>query len=166
MDVITPTPGATMQHLDGFPVAEDLPDQVRAALMTDSADQLREHLARDIVGWLTTVAPDGRPQTAVISFLWDGAGIIFYSKPNTAKIRNIALNRMVSFHLNCDPYGDHVVVLEGVAMVDPGIARSDVHPEYSEKYRGPLGHWEMDERQTADDFSVPIRIRPTRIRHW
>lgn len=155
-----------MDQRDGFPIADHLPDQVRKVLLAEDSAQVRERLTRDIVGWLTTVSPDGRPQTAVISFLWDGHGIFFYSQPNTAKIRNIALNRAVSFHLDCDPYGDHVVVVEGTARVDRDIARSDVHPEYAEKYREPLRHWQMDERQTADEFSVPIRIRPTRIRTW
>ena len=30
----------------------------------------------------------------------------------------------------------------------------------------PLEHWGMDEKQTADEFSVPIRIIPERIRSW
>jgi PPOX class probable F420-dependent enzyme len=151
---------------DAFTASDDLPQRVRDALLADDAAHLREHLVRDIVGWLTTVAPDGRPQTAVISFLWDGEGILFYSKPGTPKVRNIALNRAVSFHLNCDAYGDRVVVIEGTARVVPDEARSDVHPAYRAKFREPLAHWEMDERQTADDFSVPIRIRPDRIRTW
>ena len=32
------------------------------------------------------------------------------------------------------------------------------------KYREPLAHWGMDEATTARDFSLPIRIRPTRMR--
>ncbi|HSG86744.1 MAG TPA: pyridoxamine 5'-phosphate oxidase family protein, partial [Candidatus Limnocylindrales bacterium] len=117
VDVTAPTSETTVDQRDGFPIADDLPDQVRKVLLAEDSAQVRERLTRDIVGWLTTVSPDGRPQTAVISFLWDGHGILFYSQPNTAKIRNIALNRAVSFHLDCDPYGDHVVVVEGTARV-------------------------------------------------
>ena len=125
-----------------------------------------EHLASDVVGWLTTVAADGRPRTAVISFLWDGEGILFYSRPDTPNVRNIAANGAVSFHLNCDPYGDHVVVIEGRAQVVPLEKRSDVHPAYAAKYREPLARWGMDERETADDISLPIRIHPERVRLW
>jgi PPOX class probable F420-dependent enzyme len=127
---------------------------------------VREHLVHDVVGWLTTVAPDGRPQTAVISFLWDGDGILFYSRPDTPKIRNIGTHSAVSFHLNCDPYGDHIVVIEGTAAVAPHEPRSDKHRAYVAKYRGPYAHWGMDERATADEFSVPIRVYPDRIRYW
>ena len=149
---------------DDFPVSDGLPDRVRHVQLDDGAAAVREHLAGDIVGWLTTIAPDGRPQTSVISFLWDGEGILFYSKPDTPKVRNIALHPAVSFHLNCDAYGDHYVVVEGTARVVPDEERSDTHPTYRAKYEQPLEHWKMDEKETADEFSVPIRIRPERIR--
>ena len=149
-----------------LPLGPGLPEPVRAALVGDGAADAREHLASDVVGWLTTVAADGRPQTSVISFLWDGEGILFYSRLDTPKVRNIAARPFVSFHLNCDPYGDHVVVVEGRAQVVPNERRSDVHPEYAAKYREPLAHWGMDERKTADEFSLPIRIHPERVRSW
>lgn len=133
---------------------------------TDEGRLALEHLREDTVGWFTTVAPDGRPQSSVISFLWDGETILFYSKPDTPKLRNLAANRRVCFHLNCDPYGDHTVVIEGRAVIDETAAPSDVHPEYRAKYRAPLEHWGMDEAETARGFSVPIRIIPERFRVW
>ena len=50
---------------------------------TEGGRLAEQHLRDDIVGWFTTVAPDGRPQSSVISFLWDGETILFYSKPDT-----------------------------------------------------------------------------------
>lgn len=147
-----------------FPLGPGLPEAVRGTLVGADAAPTREQLASDVVGWLTTVAADGRPQTSVISFLWDGEGILFYSRPDTPKVRNIAANGAVSFHLNCDPYGDHVVIIEGRAQVVPLEKRSDVHPAYAAKYHEPLAHWGMNERETADDFSLPIRIHPERVR--
>jgi PPOX class probable F420-dependent enzyme len=149
-----------------LPLGPGLPDPVREAFSKADAGSAREHLANDVVGWLTTVAADGRPQAAVIPFLWDGDGILFYSRPDTPTVRNVAARPLVSFHLNCDPYGDHVVVIEGRAEVVPLEKRSDVHPTYSAKFREPLAHWGMDERQTADEFSLPIRIHPERVRAW
>ena len=149
-----------------FPLGPGLPDDVRSALLGADGAVAREQLAGDVVGWLTTVAADGRPQASVISFLWDGDGILFYSRPDTPKVRDIAANGAVSFHLNCDPYGDHVVIIEGRAQVVPLELRSDVHPAYAAKYREPYAHWGMDARATADDFSLPIRIHPERVRPW
>ena len=149
------TPGAA---------TEPTANRVRETLAADSAAWAREHLEKDVVGWLTTVAADGRVQSSPISFLWDGETILFYSKPNTPKLRNIAAHPAVSFNLNSDPYADHMLVMEGTARVDETAQPSDVHPAYAAKYHEPLAHWEMDEAETAREFSVPIRITPVRIR--
>jgi len=134
------------------------------ALARDDAVWAREHLERDVVAWLTTVAPDGRVQSSLISFLHDGAGVFFYSQPNTLKLRNIGHSPLVSFHLQSDPYGDHSLIIEGTAEVDKTIPPLDAHGRYMAKYREPHEHWGLDFTQTALDFSVPIRIRPTRVR--
>ena len=139
-------------------------DPLAAALAKDDAGWAREHLETDVVAWLTTVSPSGQPQTSVISFLHDGATILFYSKPDTPKVRNLGASALVSFHLQSDPYGDHALIVEGTAAIDPSIPRSDVLPAYRAKYAEPLAHWGMDEADTAREFSVPIRIRPTRVR--
>jgi PPOX class probable F420-dependent enzyme len=135
-----------------------------AALARDDAVWAREHLERDVVAWLTTVAPDGRVQSSVISFLHDGADLFFYSQAKTPKLRNIAHLPLVSFHLQSDPYGDHSLIIEGTAVIDATIPPLDVHERYRAKYTEPHAHWGRDFTQTALDFSVPIRIRPTRVR--
>lgn len=135
-------------------------------LATPAGVWAAEHLVSDVVGWLTTVAADGRIQSSPISFLWDGRSILFYSKPATPKLRNIAAHPQVSFNLNSDPYADHTLVIEGIAAVDDAALLSDVHPAYAAKYHAPLAHWEMDEAQTAREFSVAVRITPVRIRAW
>ena len=139
-------------------------DPIATALGRDEASWAREHLERDIVGWLTTVSADGTPKPTIISFFWDGDSILFYSKPDTLKLRNIARSPTVSFHLGTDPFGDHALIIEGIAEIDPATPPSNVHPSYRDKYREPLAHWEMDEAETARDYSVPIRIRPRRVR--
>ena len=139
-------------------------EPLAAALAGDEAGWAREHLERDVVGWLTTVSPDGRPQSSVISFLHDAGTILFYSRPGTPKLRNIAADPFVSFHLQSDAYGDHYLIVEGRAAIDPGTPPSDVYPPYQRKYVEPLRHWSMDEAETARDFSVPIRITPVRVR--
>ena len=139
-------------------------DPLTAALARDDADWAREHLERDVVAWLTTVARDGRVQSSLISFLLDGADLFFYSQPNTPKLRNIAHSPLVLFHLQSDPYGDHSLIIEGTAVIDATIPPLDVHERYRAKYGEPHAHWGLDFTQTALDFSVPIRIHPTRVR--
>jgi PPOX class probable F420-dependent enzyme len=135
-----------------------------AALAGDDAAWAREHLEHDVVAWLTTVAPDGRVQSSLISFLRDGADLFFYSQPGTPKLRNIAHSPLVSFHLQSDPYGDHSLIIEGTAVIDGTIPPLDDHERYRAKYREPHAHWGLDFTSTARAFSVPIRILPTRVR--
>jgi PPOX class probable F420-dependent enzyme len=134
------------------------------ALHREGAEWAREHLEQDVVGWLTTIAPDGRPQTSVISFLYEDGTILTYSKPDTPKLRNIEHSPKVSFNLQSDPYGDHYLVIEGTAAIDPSVPPSDRHPVYHAKFLEPHAHWEMDVADVARDFSVPLRITPTRVR--
>jgi PPOX class probable F420-dependent enzyme len=140
------------------------PGKLETALKRDAAGWAREHLADDVVGWLTTVAPDGTPQSSVVSFLWEGETILVYSQPDTPKLRNIARSPMVSFNLQSDPYGDHMLIIEGTAAEDLAVPPSDEHAAYAAKYREPLEHWGMGEAETARDFSVAIRITPRRVR--
>jgi PPOX class probable F420-dependent enzyme len=145
-------------------MTEPTAERVREALEADSAAWARQHLAEDVVGWLTTVAADGRVQTSPVSFLWDGQTVLIYSSPAAPKIRNIAANPRVSFGLNTDEYGDHILVLEGTAEVDAAAPLWSDNPAMVAKFSEPLKHWELDLAETSRDFSAAIRIRPTRMR--
>ena len=70
-------------------------ERIRKALEAESAAWARRHLAADVVGWLTTVAADGRVQSSPVSFLWDGETVLVYSKPDAPKIRNTGPIRCV-----------------------------------------------------------------------
>ena len=139
-------------------------DPLTAALQRPAAAWAREHLDGDVVGWITTVAPDGRVQSSPISFLVEGGDLFFYSQPDAPKVRNIEHSPRVSFHLQADPYADHWLSIEGIAQADESIPPMDVHERYLSKYTEPHAHWGLDFTNTARDFSLPIRIRPTRVR--
>ncbi len=124
----------------------------------------REHLAGDIVGWLTTVAPDGTPQSSVIAFLWNDESVLLYSQPGALKVRNIAAHPRVAFHLQCDPFGKHLLTLEGIAAPDHTAAAGEAWAAYLDKNRDAFGQWGMDPAEARREYSLPIRIRPTRIR--
>jgi PPOX class probable F420-dependent enzyme len=121
---------------------------------------------RDVVAWLTTVAPDGTPQTSVICFLWDGETILVYSEPDKPKMRNISANPRVGFNLNCDEYGDHWVAIEGTAAVDESVSPSDRNDAWMAKHAEPYRHWGMDPHETAATWSAALRITPTKVRVW
>ena len=139
-------------------------DPLTEVLRRDDTDWAREHLEGDVVGWLTTVAADGMPQSSVIAFLWEDATILTYSVPDKPKLRNIGRSPLVSFHLQSDPFGDHMLIIEGPAEEDPAVPPWNINPAFQAKYREPLAHWGLDENETARAYSVPLRIRPRRVR--
>ncbi len=57
-------------------------------------------LREELIVWLTTVRADGQPQTSPVWFLWDGETFLIYSRPDAARLRNIAANRRVSLNLD------------------------------------------------------------------
>ena len=49
-------------EVDDVPVGPGLPETVHLVLAADDAAAARARLANDVVGWLTTIAADGRPR--------------------------------------------------------------------------------------------------------
>ena len=81
--------------------------------------RLAAQLDDELVGWLTTVSPDGQPQSSVVWFLRDGDDLLVYSKPDAGKLRNIVANPNVAFNLRGDELGDSMATFEATAsMVD------------------------------------------------
>jgi PPOX class probable F420-dependent enzyme len=119
-------------------------------------------LASDRIGWLTTVTPEGQPQTFPIWFLWDEGELLIYSDRRAKRNANIASNPRVSLHLNDNGSGGEVVIVEGEARVDPATPQVPGHRAYLEKY----GEWITDylgsPEEMATIYNVPLRIRPTR----
>lgn len=144
----------------------NLPDSVRASLAKASADWALRHLAEDIVGWLATVAPDGRVQASPVAFLWDGESVLVYSAPDALKVRNVDAHPQVSFQLNCDDYGDRSLIIEGVAEVDAAAPAWIDNAAMVAKYHGHMAHWNLEEAENSRQMSAAIRIHPTRIRAW
>jgi PPOX class probable F420-dependent enzyme len=137
----------------------------------DESTAFGRHAARrlreEIIGWLTTVSPAGRPQPVPVWFLWDGdRSILLYSRPGTRKLANIAANPKVSLNLDSDGIEADIVVVWGEMRVSDDPPAHEV-PEYSEKYRGRIAalSWKTPDVFAAD-FSVPLRIEITRIHGW
>ena len=123
-----------------------------------------ERLATDMIGWLTTVTPDGQPQTFPIWFLWeDGEALIFSDKRAKRNI-NIAANPRVTLHLNDNGKGGDIVVLEGEARVDDQTPPVPEHAAYLAKYGDWIAQFLTSADEMASIYNVPIRIRPTRGR--
>jgi len=137
----------------------------------DESTEFGAHAARrlreEIIGWLTTVTPDGQPQPIPVWFLWDGdRSILLYSRPDKRKLANIAANPRVSLNLDSDGIDADIVVVWGEIQPSDDPPADEV-PEYVEKYRGRIAALEWKTPDVfAQDFNVPLRLDVTRIHGW
>jgi PPOX class probable F420-dependent enzyme len=131
---------------------------------TPFGERARRRLRDEMVAWLTTTSDDGTPQPVPVWFLWDGAGsFLIYSKPGTAKLRNIAERPRVSLNLDGNGVGGDVVVVLGSGAVsdDPP---ADALPGYAEKYAAFIARNGWTPESFAAEYSVPLRVTATRLR--
>lgn len=138
--------------------------------MLDPSKEAHAHADRRLrseqVAWLTTVRADGQAQSTPVWFLWDGDTFLVYSQPDAQKVRNLAANPRVSLHLNDDGEGDDVVTFEGQATVEPDTPRADRVDGYLAKYQEAITALGYEPGPFARTYSMPIRVRPTRVRVW
>ncbi len=137
-------------------------------MVFDSGSEADAHaLARlrtDMIGWLTTVTPDGQPQTFPIWFLWEDGEALVFSDKRAKRNLNITHNPRVTLHLNDDGKGGDVVVIEGEARVDQATPQVPDHAAYLAKYGAWITDYLTSAEEMATIYNVPLRIRPTRGR--
>jgi len=133
---------------------------------TEFGAHAAKRLREEVIGWLTTVTPEGAPRPIPVWFLWDGdRSILLYSRPEKRKLRNIAANPNVSLNLDSDRVNADIVICWGTIRVSDDPPANAV-PEYVEKYAGPIARLGWTPDSFAADFSVPLRIAVTRIHGW
>ncbi len=135
-------------------------------MIIDAASPAGQRLAADLIGWLTTVSAAGRPQPSPVWFLWRGADILVYSLADTARVRNIAANPLVSLNLDGNGVGGDIVIVEGEAAIDGDAPPAAEVPEYVAKYAERFAAYGWTPEWFASRYPVAIRIRPTRLRTW
>ncbi|HEX5827965.1 MAG TPA: TIGR03667 family PPOX class F420-dependent oxidoreductase [Candidatus Limnocylindrales bacterium] len=131
---------------------------------SDADRHALERLERDMIGWLTTVTPDGQPQTFPIWFLWQDGEALIYSDRRAKRNDNIRANPRVSLHLNDNGKGGDVVILEGEARIDDTRPGPHENEAYVAKYGEWIGAYLSSPEEMATIYNVPVVIRPTRGR--
>ena len=123
-------------------------------------------LRAELVVWLITVSADGSPVPTPVWFWWDGEVVLVYSQREKPKLRHIAANPRVSVAMRTDELGDEITVLAGEAVVDTSIPSAAEHDGYRQKYADLIARLGADPESFAGEYSVPIRITPTKLRQW
>ena len=130
------------------------------------SDKIRRRLEDEVVIWMTTVDADGKPQTSVVWYWWDGSEFLIYSLDPTARLRNLATNPHVSLNLDGNGRGGDVVTIEAIATLDPEAPSAADMDEYVRKYRHRMDRGWGGPQGFADKYPTTIRVRPTRVREW
>jgi PPOX class probable F420-dependent enzyme len=129
--------------------------------------RVADQLQRELIGWLTTVSPANVPQPSPVWFHWGGGDTIaIFSKPNTPKLRNIASNPKVAFHLDSHARGEQITILTGTASIvadAPSVLES---PDYLAKYQADLLIIGSSPEQMSEEYSTPIIITIDRLRGY
>ena len=132
-------------------------------LSAEKGAHIDDRLRTDLILWLGTVRPDGRPHLVPIWFLWEGSTILLFSIPKNQKIYNLRQNNRVIVALDDTYEGDDVVTLEGTAELLNDPAVTPLMPAYVAKYAGELAEIDSDAEKMAAEYSQAIRITPTRF---
>ena len=131
---------------------------------TEFGQRAERRLHEEKLAWLTTVDAKGTPQPIPVWFLWDGAdSVLIYSRADTPKLRAIERNPRVSLNLDGNGSGGDIVVAVGDAAVTDDPPAHEL-PDYVEKYAPLIERNRWTPESFAAEYSVPIRIRVTRIR--
>ena len=125
-------------------------------------ERIERHLADDLIAWLTTVTPTGRPAPRPVWFVWDGAAIIIYSLNNGAKLRHIQANNQVAVHFNTTADGGDVVVISGRAELVPDAPAPTQFPGLLDKYAATIEQMGQTPQWYDDEYGVGLRVNPER----
>ncbi|MGC2485018.1 MAG: TIGR03667 family PPOX class F420-dependent oxidoreductase [Acidimicrobiales bacterium] len=128
-------------------------------------DYVERRLASNLMAWLTTVRPNGQPETVPVWFyVRDDETVLLYSRPGAVKLRNIAINPRVTLVLDVTDIGRDVIRLEGIDQVAHDHAVATAVPGYVAKYLERMSALLGSPERFAEDFSVAIVIVPATLR--
>ena len=139
--------------------------KLTAHLPPADRERVEARLRSNLIAWLTTVRPDGQPVSVPVWFLLlDDETILLYTRPDKAKLTNIAANPRVSFTLDVTDIGRNIVRIEGTARPAGHQPAASDHPAYLAKYTERMAALFDTPEQFAALFSMPLIITPARLR--
>jgi PPOX class probable F420-dependent enzyme len=138
--------------------------KLTAKLTEDRRAHVEGRLSSNLMAWLTTVRPDGRPDSVPVWFLLrSDETVLVYSEPGKVKLRNISRNSQVSLGLDVTDLGRDIIRIEGTAALAAGFPAADQVPEYVVKYTERIGALFGTAEQFAARYSEALLITPRRL---
>jgi PPOX class probable F420-dependent enzyme len=133
-------------------------------LSTEFGQRVQRRLNEERIIWFITISESGVPQPRPVWFLWDGASFLMYSRPNTFKLQHIRNNPHVALHLDGNRMGGDIVVFTGEAEIAKDVPPADQVTPYVEKYQDGMEGLNMTPEAFGKAYSVPIRVKPLKLR--
>lgn len=133
---------------------------------SDFGTRVRARLRAEQLIWFTTVGANGAPQPNPVWFLWeeDTDAVLIYNATNAARLDHVAVRPRVALNFQANAGGGDVMVLTGLAEQALDVPPVDRHETYLAKYAEGIKSLGSDAEKFARDYSVPLRIRITRVR--
>jgi PPOX class probable F420-dependent enzyme len=128
--------------------------------------RVRTRLRDERLIWFTTTADDGTPQPNPVWFLWDGDSdaVLIYNANGAKRLEHVAVRPRVSLNFEADDNGGDVVVFAGVAEQALDTPPPNEHEAYVTKYTDAIAGLGLAAEQFAQRYSVPLRVRLTKVR--
>jgi PPOX class probable F420-dependent enzyme len=134
---------------------------------TEFGQKVMRHIDAEYFIWFTTVSTDLTPQPRPVWFIWQEDSFLIFSKPGAFKVAHVKEHPNVSLHFNTDEKADEdVIVFVGVAEIDASAPPAYEVPAYVEKYKGGMAELGSTPEKFSREYSVAIRVRPTKLRGW
>jgi len=121
-----------------------------------------QRLRENIIIWLSSLRPDGRPHTVAVWFLWDGEQVLIFSKPNQ-KVSNLRQHAQVTLALDNTNLGADPIVIDGTAELFDDPAINTTLPAYVAKYGERIKRIGYTPETMSQAYSQAIRITPTKF---
>ena len=132
--------------------------------MFEDKPHARARLDEAVVIWLTTVTPDGQPQSSPVWFIVEGEELVVFSRDNVPRVRNIAANPRVAVNLDTQDEGEDALTMEAEVRIDTMSPPASEVTAYLAKYAARIAGHGWTAESFARDYPISLRIRPTRVR--
>ena len=134
---------------------------------TELGRKAKRYLEEEYIIWFTTVSADLTPQPRPVWFIWEDSSFLIFSRPDAHKVTHVQGHPNVALHFNTDATGDQdVIVFLGRAQIVSDALPAHEIPAYFEKYRTGMADLNMTPGEFSREYSVAIRVTPTKVRGW
>ncbi|MDP9027614.1 MAG: TIGR03667 family PPOX class F420-dependent oxidoreductase [Actinomycetota bacterium] len=135
-----------------------------APLTADRREHVERRLRTDLMAWLTTVLPNGQPESVPLwFFLQDDGTFVIFSQPDKLKLRNIDNNPHVALGLDGTDLGRDIIRIEGTATRAGHLPAADRMPGFVAKYAERIARVFGTAEEYAREYSVPVVITPSKL---